>query len=268
MESSSKANISKSQKAWDPAIYNQFSSQREEPFWDLASLVEPIENAKVVDLGCGDGRLTAELHSRLHAKSTIGIDFAPAMLASTAAHTSDAISFENSDIATWESPSTFDILFSNASLQWVDNHESVLANWKASLTDGGQLAVQVPNNADHPAYLMASEMGEEWLGSEAPKDTVAKNVLKPEEYSNILESLGFERQHVRLVVYPHYLPTTSDVVEWIKGTSLNRFKAVMPAEDYARFIEEYRERLLSELGEKSPYFFTFKRILMWARLPH
>lgn len=150
MDSTFSTNIAESQKAWDPALYNQFSSQREEPFWDLANLIEPVKKAKLVDLGCGDGRLTAGLHSHLQARSTLGIDSAPAMLAATRAHESNEISFENCDIAAWNSPSTFDIVFSNASLQWVSNHRNVLANWKTSLAGGGQLAVQVPSNADHP----------------------------------------------------------------------------------------------------------------------
>lgn len=66
---------------WDPSQYNRFAAEREQPFWDLASLLQPTdEPPNIVDLGCGDGRLTAVLHARLGARSTLGIDSSPSML--------------------------------------------------------------------------------------------------------------------------------------------------------------------------------------------
>ena len=67
---------------WDPAQYDRFAAEREQSFWDLAALVQPTASPpNVVDLGCGDGRLTAALHARLGARSTLGIDSSPSMLA-------------------------------------------------------------------------------------------------------------------------------------------------------------------------------------------
>ncbi|MGB7053676.1 MAG: hypothetical protein WBG41_19095, partial [Acidimicrobiales bacterium] len=62
---------------WDPAQYNRFSSQREQPFWDLAALLEPVPAPTLVDLGSGDGRLTAALHRQLGARRSVGVDSAP-----------------------------------------------------------------------------------------------------------------------------------------------------------------------------------------------
>ena len=76
------------------------------------------------------------------------------------------------------------------------------------------------------------------------------------------------RQHVRLQVYGHHLGSTADVVEWVKGTSLTRFATRMDAGTFEAFVERYRTRLLEVLGERSPYLYTFKRILFWGRLPH
>ncbi len=254
------------EKTWDPAIYNRFSSQREEPFWDLAGLLEPTAGSNVVDLGCGDGRLTAALHKYLNAGQTLGVDSAPGMLSKTELYASECVRFEQGDIASWSAPQPFDIIFANASIQWVDDHRSVISTLKGYLAQGGQIAIQVPSNADHVIYQLASQLGTEWLGSASPPDTVTTNVLKPEEYAELMDALGFDRQHVRLVVYPHRLSSTSDTVEWVKGTSLNRFKAVLSDEDYLGFVDEFRSRVIKELGDQSPYFFTFKRILMWARL--
>lgn len=252
-------------KSWDPSQYNKFASEREQPFWDLASMLVPVENPKLVDLGCGDGRLTAALQDRTGASTVLGIDFSPDMLDAASAISKPNLKFQQHDIAEWRGQD-IDIIFANASLQWVSNHDLIFRNLRDSLAPGGQLAVQVPSNADHPVYLLASQLGEKWLGKEAPMDTVAKNVYKPEQYATLLYQLGFSKQNVRLQVYDHHLNSTLDTLEWVKGTSLNRFKSVMSSQQYSDFLEEYKALLIKELGEHSPYFFTFKRILIWGQL--
>ena len=255
---------------WDPGQYNRFAAEREQPFWDLAGLLEAVERPRVVDLGCGDGRLTAALHERLGAAHTLGIDASPQMLASAEGHRSPAVCFEAGDLASWPEGSRGDdrvgVVFANASLQWVPDHEAVLARWRDALGPDGQLAVQVPANADHPSHVVAQQLGTEWLGVEAPPDPVAANVLPPERYAEVLDALGFARVSVRLQVYGHHLGSSADVVEWVKGTSLTRFKALMDEDGFARFLAEYERRLVDRLGRRSPYFYPFKRILMWGRL--
>jgi trans-aconitate 2-methyltransferase len=103
------------------------------------------------------------------------------------------------------------------------------------------------------------------LGPQVPPDPVAANVLRPEEYATVLHELGFAVQHVRLQVYPHLLSSTEDVVEWVRGSSLTRFTAVLPPELHEPFVEEYRRELHDRIGRRAPYLYTFKRILMWAR---
>ena len=252
--------------AWDPGQHNRFAVERELPFWDLRSLLAPVPAPPVVDLGCGDGRLTAVLHSDLGAGSTVGIDNSDSMLAAAASRAGDGVSFLAGDIATW-SGAGVSIVFSNAALQWVPDHPGVLARWSGSLAGGGQLAVQVPANSDHPSHAVLRELAVERLGSDAPADPVATNVLRPETYAQLLDALGFEQQHVRLQVYPHRLASAADVVQWMKGTSLTRLKRSMEPQDYDDLVDEYRRRLLLRLGDARPYLYTFKRILLWGRLP-
>ncbi len=251
--------------AWDPAQYNRFAGEREQPFWDLAHLLVPVDVPHVADLGCGDGRLTAALHAFLGAADTCGVDRSPAMISESGAHSSDHVRFELGDIGTWSAPDTYDVVFANASLQWVPDHAGVLRRWAGSLRAGGQLAVQVPANADHPAHQLAAALAEELL-DDPPRDPVAQNVLTPVGYATLLDELGFDRQQVRLQVYAHHLPSTSDVVEWVKGTTLTRFKDAFGIAGWNDFVEQYRRRLLGELGERSPFFYPFKRILLWGAL--
>ncbi len=251
---------------WDPEQYNRFAEERERPFWDLATLIRPASAPRLADLGCGDGRLTAALHDHLGASATVGVDRSEAMIGAAAAHASDSVTFELGDIGQWRQPAQYDVVFANASLQWVPDHAAVLGRWLASLHAGGQLAVQVPANADHPAHLIASEVATAWL-ADPPPDPVATNVLVPEAYCRLLDELGCVDQHVRLQVYPYRLESTAAVVEWVKGTTLTRFKPQLDAEGWDGFLAEYRERLVGELGTQVPYLYPFKRILLWGRLP-
>lgn len=253
--------------AWDPAQYRTFAEERNQPFFDLLALVRPVPGGEVVDLGCGDGRLTSILHERTGAARTTGIDSSEAMLAAAGAHAGDGLVFEQGDIASFARP--VDVVFSNAALHWVPGHEELLARLAGCLGPGGQLAVQVPRNADHPSHLVAAEVADEEpfvaaMGGVAPADPVL-GVLAPEAYAELLFSLGFAEQHVRLQVYGHALGSSADVVEWVRGTTLTRFRSRLPEDLFAEFLERYRERLLARIGDTSPYFYAFKRVLMWAR---
>jgi trans-aconitate 2-methyltransferase len=258
---------------WDPQQYDRFQAERSQPFWDLAALLQPVDRPRLLDLGCGTGELTAALHARLGAADTLGIDNSPAMLDEAAAHAGGGVRFESGDIAGVDGAHTdrFDIVFSNAAMQWLPDHAGVLARWATLLRPGGQLAVQVPSNADHPSHLLSAEVANESpfveaMGGAPPPDPVL-GVLKPEQYAVVLDGLGFDAQHVRLQVYGHRLHSTADVVEWTRGTSLTRFRKAM-ADDalFDAFVARYRQRLLDCLGEHSPFFYPFKRVLLWGRM--
>jgi trans-aconitate 2-methyltransferase len=248
--------------SWDPTQYRRFEAERDQPFHDLLELVEPVPGGVVVDLGCGDGRLTALGHEALEAASTVGIDSSPAML--EAAPAGGGLSFGLGDIGVWEAPASYDVVLSNAALHWVPDHRAVLGRWRAALRPGGQLAVQVPANFDHPSHSVVGEVAD-GLGLAVEPDPVAVNVLRPEEYAVVLDDLGAVEQHVRLQVYVHQLPSSGDVVEWVKGTTLTRVRRATDAEGYERFLTAYRARLLAEIGDRTPYTYPFKRILFRAR---
>jgi trans-aconitate 2-methyltransferase len=257
-------------EGWNPDQYERFHAERRQPFDDLVALCEPVPGGRVVDLGCGTGQLTAELHERLHAAETVGIDSSESMLARAKADRGHVagLSFAAGDIATWLGRD-LDLVFANASLQWVDDHLNLLARMRTALGEGGQLAFQVPSNFRHPSHLLALQVANEApfidaLEEDAPKDR-GRFVLSPEIYADLLYELGAKKQVVRMQVYGHELSSTSDVVEWVMGTLLNPYRTRLTPELFGAFVERYRERLLEELGEREPYFYGFRRILCWAR---
>lgn len=255
---------------WNPSQYERFKAQRAQPFWDLIDLVHRGGIERAVDLGCGTGELTVAAADRLGIGRMVGIDNSPAMLERAARHGRVEVEFADGDIARWTSAADHDLVLANAALQWVPDHRAVLERWVAALAPEGQLAVQVPANHDHPSHLASVDVAHtepfaSALGGEPPPDPVAVNVLSPEEYASTLHELGLREPHVRLQVYPHEFASASDVVEWTKGTSLTRFFKRLPADLHDPFVDAYREELLARIGRHEPYFYTFKRILMWGR---
>ena len=208
----------------------------------------------VVDLGCGTGELTRALHEELGAVETLGIDNSVSMLAKAPA--APGLRFERKAIESFESDRPFDLVFSNAALHWVADHEALFRRLRKMIADGGQLAVQMPANEHHPSHRIAAEVAQE-MGLQQRRSPL----LPPEQYAEMLHRLGFVRQHVRLQIYGHLLPSSEDVVEWVKGTLLTFYEHQHP-----RFIERYRERLLLEIGRQRPYFYTYKRLLLWGSL--
>jgi trans-aconitate 2-methyltransferase len=250
---------------WNPEQYGRFRDERARPFFDLLDLVQPRPGMRVVDLGCGTGELTRELHRRLAARETIGIDNSPAMLARSAAFAGDGLRFEQGDIGAFASEGGYDLVFSNAALHWIPDHEALLPRLAAALTETGQLAVQVPANDDHPSHTTAVEVAREAPFREALGGHVRESpVLAPEVYATLLHRLGFREQHVRLQVYAHELGSREAVVEWVRGSVLTDYERRLPAELWPRFLERYRERLLPQLDDTRPFFYPFKRVLMWG----
>ena len=290
---------------WDPAQYEQFAVERNAPFFDLLALVRPIPGGRAADLGCGTGALTAELHQRVQAAFTLGVDSSEAMLERARALAGGGLSFARGDIASFADPGVpgggsgaasgwpgggagagsgdtgtlrgpgdpggqapWDLIFSNAAVQWVPDHPRLLERLAATLAAGGQLAVQVPANHDHVSHLVAAELAAEEPFSRATGGYRRVNpVQPPERYAELLERLGFPEQHVRLQIYPHHLAGPEQVIEWARGTLLTDYQRRMPPELFERFLAGYRERLLPRLDQRRPYFYPFKRILLWAAGP-
>jgi trans-aconitate 2-methyltransferase len=253
--------------AWNPAQYERFHDERSRPFFDLLGLVRPGPAMRVVDLGCGTGKLTETLHRTLGARETLGIDVSDAMLAEARARATDGLSFERGDIADFAPGPVLDVVFSNAALHWLPDHPRLLARLVAALREGGQLAVQVPANGDHPSHVVAAEVAAESPFREALGGRTAgqPGVLAPEAYAALLDGLGCAEQHVRLQVYAHHLAGREEVAEWTKGTLLTAWERRLPPDLYREFVARYRERLLPRLVDTRPYLFLFKRILMWGR---
>jgi trans-aconitate 2-methyltransferase len=257
---------------WDPGQYTRFAAERRQPFDDLLALCRPVPGGRIVDLGCGPGTLTVELHQGLGAARTTGIDRSPAMVEAARSAYGDVagVTFVEGDLDAW-SDRGVDLVAASASLQWVDGHRALLGRLRSSLAPGGQLAFQVPANFDHPSHTLAREVAAAAPFAGALPDAGVldrgRSVLSPVGYAELLHQLGAVEQRVRLEVYGHELASTGEVVEWVKGTLLTPYRERLDGPTYQAFVDRYRVRLLEELGDRRPYFYAFPRILAWARFP-
>jgi len=251
---------------WNPTQYEKFRGEREQPFFDLLALIRPALDMRVVDLGCGTGKLTGLLHTTLNARDTLGIDRSARMLEEArSGPLPKGLRFDVTSIEGFDASGEYDVVASNAALHWVDDHAALIPRLARALRPSGQLAFQVPAMHDSISHtiaddLAATEFREDFKGWRRPQP-----VLTPDAYSRLLYRAGFVEQRVQLAVYPHVLPSREDVVEWMKGTLLTEYDRHLPPERFPAFLEAYRTRLLAALDDQRPFFFPFKRILCWGQ---
>ena len=251
---------------WNPAQYEKFRDERSQPFFDLMALVQPVPGGRVADLGCGTGELTRALHDYTGAAETVGLDSSDTMLAKASAFAGNGLRFEVANAETWQPPEPYDLVFSNAALQWVNGHDQLFPRLIRAVAAGGQIAVQMPANNDHPSHMTAH-----WVAGQQPFKTYLEGyvrswpVMAPEWYADLLDREGFAEQSVRLQVYGHHLASREGVIEWVRGTLLTDYEKRMTPTQYAEFLDAYRAKLFPQLEDRQPYFYAFKRILLWAR---
>jgi trans-aconitate 2-methyltransferase len=255
-------------EAWNPDQYARFRDERSQPFFDLLDLVEPIPGGRAVDLGCGTGELTRVLHERTKARATIGLDNSEAMLEKSRQYAANGLTFKLGTILRFAPQTPFHLVFSNAALQWVPDHAKLFGRLAAGLLPGGQLAVQMPANHDHPSHVIADAVAREAPFVEAMGGAQRRwPVLPPEQYAALLDGLGFEDIHVRLQIYLPRLERREGVVEWVKGTYLTYYQQRLSGEMYEQYLARYRAELMEALPDDRPFLYTYKRILMRGRKP-
>lgn len=252
---------------WDPTVYGRYADERGRPFHELVARVGAERPGRVVDLGCGDGALTATLAGRWPAATVVGVDSSGSMLAEAAARATPRLSFVLGSIEDWRPDAAVDVLVSNAALHWVPDHAQLLARLVGSLAPGGWLAVQVPGNGDAPSHALLTDLrrSPRWrdrLGAGAGRwpDTHA-----PAEYVDLLARLGCAVDAWE-TTYAHVLPGPDPVLGWVRGTALRPVLARLSAAEAADFEAEYGE-LLASAYPAAPYgtVVPFRRVFVVAR---
>lgn len=250
---------------WNPGIYNRFKTERSAPFYDLLTLVTPKDSMRIIDLGCGTGELTRHLSETLPGAVVIGIDSSEEMLANADTFSNERLQFEMRDIGTQvNSGEKWDLVFSNAALQWVDDHEKLLPAMIAALDKGGQLAIQMPSQQHNKTNIILNDLAGQSPYREALQDFKRVSpVLELNRYAAILFEQGCQSMTVFEKIYPLVLPDIEALYNWVSGTALIPYIEKLDAAVKENFIADYK-KMLQEHFTGSPVFYPFKRMLLQA----
>lgn len=249
--------------AWNPTTYNKFKEERYAPFYDLLALLHKRENLKVIDLGCGTGELSHKIQLELPGSQVLGIDASAEMLKDASAYGNENLHFEQLDIkAKIQSGEKYDLIFSNAALQWLDQHEQLWPEMIAGLKPGGQLLIQIPSNHDHFTHQTLRELARKSPFKEALKGWERSTaVLNISAYAKVLFEQQAKEMTIYEKIYPHILADANAIFEWTSGTAMIPYLEHLPEALKLEFSNEYKNRLQQQYPEK-PVFYPFKRILM------
>jgi trans-aconitate 2-methyltransferase len=226
---------------WDPDRYEQFSDHRLRPGLDLIARIPPIEPVQIVDLGCGTGTLTAVLAARFPSSSVLGLDSSPEMLAR--AESFPDVEWQLADISDWRPDTPVGVVFSNATLHWLDDHPRLFERLAAAVEQDGVLAVQMPDNWREPTHTIPARILDEGDFGSAGDVLVRDRVAEPGQYRAWIGD-RFDLD-VWTTTYSHMLTGTDPVLDWVRGSVLAPVLELLDDHKRERFLSAcaagYRE---------------------------
>ena len=259
---------------WDPNQYLKFTDHRLRPALDLMAQVALEAPRSIYDLGCGPGNITRLLAERWPGAAVTGVDSSTDMLAKARKEAPRAkariatVAFEQADIAHWSPPAPADLLFTNATLHWLDDHAALLPRLAAQLAPGGVLAIQMPDNRTSPSHLLMDEAAAtgRWHTKLARQRPVYGSMQSPDAYYRILAPVT-RQLDIWETTYLHVLEGDNPVVEWTKGTALRPYLDVLAEPERTDFLAAYATRIAAAYPQQPDgrTLLPFKRIFIVAR---
>ena len=229
---------------WNARQYLKFEDERTRPPRDLLAQV-PLQRPRLaVDLGCGPGNSTELLIERFPQSKVIGLDSSPDMLRKARERLPN-IKFIEGDIATWTPEERIDLLFANAALQWVPDHQRVMRALLESLPKGGVLAAQLPDNTAEPALVAQRKVAASgpWAADPRVKAAARDALPSPETYYDVLKPVCTQID-IWHSVYNHVMATPQAIVEWFKGSSLQPYLSLLDAGMREQFLAAYTDKVV------------------------
>ncbi|WP_181882318.1 methyltransferase domain-containing protein [Helicobacter didelphidarum] len=219
---------------WNANLYLTFEAQRSQPALDLANRLKDSHPQNIIDIGCGPGNSTAILYSLFPNTKIMGIDSSQEMIDSAKTHYPH-IFFYLCDV--YEIDGKYDLIFANASLQWIPNYHILLPFLLERLNSNGTLAVQMPNNSNEPLYRVIEMMiaNPKWGFNHLEIET--NETLPFQRYFEILSQFT-SKFEVWESIYYHPMPSHYSLVEWVKSTKLRPYFNALNDEAKAEFESE------------------------------
>lgn len=251
---------------WDSAQYLKFAGARTLPAVDLAAHIDLPAPRRIIDLGCGPGNSTAVLAARWPTAALTGLDSSPDMIAAARA-TVPGATWLTGDIATWTPSAPFDLVFSNAALQWVPDHTRVVPSLLGSVAPGGAFAFQVPANLDAPAHRLMRELAASTAWRAHFRATVREwHVADAATYYDLLAPLA-ARVELWTTDYLHVLDGPAAIVDWYRGTGLRPWLDALDSENARNdFLANYLAAIIAAYPRRPDgrVLFPFRRLFVIA----
>ncbi|MEG1121898.1 MAG: trans-aconitate 2-methyltransferase [Citrobacter sp.] len=246
---------------WSPTLYLQFGSERSRPAAELLGRVA-LENVRTVaDLGCGPGNSTALLHHRWPLAKITGVDSSPNML-NEARVALPNCHFVEADIGAFEVEQPLDLLYANASLQWVPDHYELFPHLVSQLKRNGVLAVQMPDNWLEPTHVLMREVAYE----RGYPDRGRAPLPGVHAYYDILTEAGCDVDIWRTTYY-HIMDSHQSIIDWVSATGLRPWLQDLSESEQRNYLARYHELLQEQypLQENGKILLAFPRLFIVAK---
>ncbi len=228
---------------WSPSQYLKFEDERTRPARDLLAVVPLTNVRRAVDIGCGPGNSTELLVERYPDAEVIGLDSSAEML-EAARKRLPGVTFVQADAGTWTPDADTDLLYANATFQWVPDHQAVLRRLFDALPSGGVLAVQMPDNiATEPSHTLMRAVAAEPPWAPKFRVPIARESLgTTSDYYNLLQPAA-SRIDVWHTHYNHPLAGVPAIVEMIRSTGLRPYLDRLDEAERPEYLKRYEARL-------------------------
>jgi len=194
--------------------------------------IPDVAPTSVVDLGCGTGNLTAWLADRWPSAEVLGIDSSPEMI-DRARQDHPALVWRVGDVSTWRPDGRVDVIFSNATLHWLDDHDRLFRRLRSYLTDSGVLAVQMPDNWREPTHRIPADVLDDGDWPDGARSALMRDRLSdPQAYVRWLQPADVD---VWRTTYYQQLTGNDPVWSWVTGSVLRPVLAALGDTDRERF---------------------------------
>jgi trans-aconitate 2-methyltransferase len=235
---------------WDAKLYLKFSGQRARPAADLIAQIKIDDPKRIIDLGCGTGNSTEQLHARWPQANLTGLDSSPEML-STARTNHPGWKWIASSIEAWQPDSAFDLIFSNACLHWVQDHGALFPRLLSYVAPGGALAAQMPNSYHVPAHTLMKDVALApslpWSGK-LPPASETYSVRPVPFYYDALRKFA-TRLNIWETEYLQIMDGPRAVLDWVRSTAMRPYLERLPDDEQRRMFEQ---RCLEQFEQAYP----------------